>query len=423
MMHSNESPTAPHTPPPYPKDTDSDAIRGDIERTRAEMDATLAALDARLHPRQLLDDFLDLFRGSDVTGSMRRTAMDAGARAVDQVKSNPVPLALIGAGVAWMLFDRNHHDRARLPVEAPEQEFPVGSPYTYLGVRAGEYDPMTGLPYGAARGADDHPDADDSEAGSSRLEKMKDRSGAAAERARRAMHNARGRVSSATRGMAERIRSAQRHISGQARRAGQTAGQWSRSAGHGISSAAGSVGSTATGAGSWVAETSSGLADQTREVYYEGKARFDETLHSHPLAVGVGALSLGILAGLILPRTNAEDRLMGEQADEFKHEAAEMGRDMLHAGKEVVRKSAERASVEARDQGLTPHELARKGKHVAAEAGRAAAETAEDEHVTAGDLREKVEQVAGSAKHAAKEEARSQKEAFKHEHDSSKHRT
>jgi len=54
----------PSAPPPYPADAGSGEIREEIRRTRAEMDETVDALGERLKPRHLLDDFLDMFRGS-----------------------------------------------------------------------------------------------------------------------------------------------------------------------------------------------------------------------------------------------------------------------------------------------------------------------------------------------------------------------
>jgi hypothetical protein len=83
-------------------------IQRDIEQTRHEMDETLDQLGERLHPRHLLDHVIDYFRSPRT--SSRATAdhiREAGSVATHQVKEHPVPIALIGAGLAWWLVESN----------------------------------------------------------------------------------------------------------------------------------------------------------------------------------------------------------------------------------------------------------------------------------------------------------------------------
>ena len=68
-------------------------IEGDITRTRAELGAVIDALERRFAPRQLLE------RGVD----MLKDQMSA-ARIGETLRGHPVPLALIGAGVGWLLM-------------------------------------------------------------------------------------------------------------------------------------------------------------------------------------------------------------------------------------------------------------------------------------------------------------------------------
>src|SRR3954470_21315388 len=96
------------------KDKETDAIRSDIEETRRRMDDTMDALGDRLQPRHLLDEVLGFFRGNGSDGDNKLTQMrekitqSAGTAmnaVVDTVKSNPMPALLIGAGVAWMIYE------------------------------------------------------------------------------------------------------------------------------------------------------------------------------------------------------------------------------------------------------------------------------------------------------------------------------
>src|SRR5688572_15038885 len=92
---------------------DPEAIRSDINVTRRRMDDTMDALGDRLQPQHLLDEILGFFRGSS-NGESRLSHMresithsaDTAMHAVtDSVKKNPIPALLIGAGVAWLIYE------------------------------------------------------------------------------------------------------------------------------------------------------------------------------------------------------------------------------------------------------------------------------------------------------------------------------
>jgi ElaB/YqjD/DUF883 family membrane-anchored ribosome-binding protein len=70
-------------------------IQAEIARTRAEMDGTLYAIEQRLTPGQLMDQGIDYLRHS---GANEFVSNLGGA-----VKQNPVPVALMGIGLAWMM--------------------------------------------------------------------------------------------------------------------------------------------------------------------------------------------------------------------------------------------------------------------------------------------------------------------------------
>ena len=74
---------------------DQDRIETDLARTRARMDGRLSELQDRLSPGQILDDLMAYFRGSD-GGDFARNLMAS-------VKNNPMPAALTGIGLAWLM--------------------------------------------------------------------------------------------------------------------------------------------------------------------------------------------------------------------------------------------------------------------------------------------------------------------------------
>jgi hypothetical protein len=91
-------------------------------------------------------------------------------------------------------------------------------------------------------------------------------------------------------------------------------------------------------------------------------------IEERPLAVGVAALAIGMLAGVALPATRREDRLLGEARDDLLDSARDAGRDALEMGREVARSAVERVKESVREQELTPEQLVEKARLVTLDA-------------------------------------------------------
>ena len=73
-------------------------IQAEIEHTRRQMDGTLSAIEQRLTPGQLVDQGLSYLKnsgGAEFVGNLG-----------DQAKQNPLPVALVGIGLAWLMATR-----------------------------------------------------------------------------------------------------------------------------------------------------------------------------------------------------------------------------------------------------------------------------------------------------------------------------
>ena len=70
-------------------------ILAEIDRTRHEMDYTLGAIERRLTPGQLMDQGIDYLRNSGANEFVQNLA--------GQVKYNPLPVSLVGIGLAWLM--------------------------------------------------------------------------------------------------------------------------------------------------------------------------------------------------------------------------------------------------------------------------------------------------------------------------------
>jgi hypothetical protein len=75
--------------------SEPDRIERDLEHTRARMDSHLNALQDRLSPGQILDDLMNYFRGSE--------GADFARNLMDSVRGNPLPAALTGIGLTWLM--------------------------------------------------------------------------------------------------------------------------------------------------------------------------------------------------------------------------------------------------------------------------------------------------------------------------------
>ena len=74
-------------------------IQAEIARTRGDMDATLTAIEQRLTPGQLVDQGLHYLRHSGASEFVGNLG--------GSVKNNPIPVALMGIGIAWLMATGN----------------------------------------------------------------------------------------------------------------------------------------------------------------------------------------------------------------------------------------------------------------------------------------------------------------------------
>jgi hypothetical protein len=76
-------------------------LERDIAATRMEIDSTLAAIQDKLSPGQILDQALRYTKdnGGQLAGNVGRS-----------VRDNPIPLALVGIGLSWLMVSGSRGD-------------------------------------------------------------------------------------------------------------------------------------------------------------------------------------------------------------------------------------------------------------------------------------------------------------------------
>lgn len=69
-------------------------IEQEVEASRAQLDRNVEALKEKMTPGQLLDEAMN---------SMGGAGQQVASRFLEQVKQNPMPLAVMGVGLAWLM--------------------------------------------------------------------------------------------------------------------------------------------------------------------------------------------------------------------------------------------------------------------------------------------------------------------------------
>ena len=392
-------------------DSGSAAAQHEVDRTRARMDDTIDTLAQRLRPSSLLGDVLDWFAtddgrrmSSDNSEKAKRAARRAGSTAWEKVRNNPVPSALIGAGIAYLFLkgDEDEVTRKRIMRHSREPRMYGGS---YVDARTGE-------PYDL----DEYGNPVSRHEGEGFGERMKEYAHEAGDAARSAAGAMRRGISRAAGAVSETASDA-------ASRAGDAASR-ARSS---MASRASSAGSATTHgmshAGDWAASRGRsawrGSARRGRQGYAYSRDRFEDGIEEHPLAMGMAALAAGMLAGLAVPRTRSEDRMYGEYAHRLKDQGKDLAHEAWERGRHVAEAGADAARREAENRGMTRDSLRDRARDLAEQAKEATSSIGHAAKDAAREAKDSAKAVAREAGHAAKDEAKAQKDEAKAEHTSS----
>jgi hypothetical protein len=282
-------------------------IEREVRQSRAEVEQTLDAIGARLSPGELLDQAIGYFRD----GRGGEFARNLG----DSITQNPIPLTLVGVGLAWMMFGGQRFARNGEHLEPDYwDDDPEWTEDHYVGLAeegTAYLHPGADLRSGASVG--DEP----SEAGGT----AKDRLGEFGDQARDAAARARERAERAGARVADRAQHARERVG----RAG--------------------------------ARVADRAHDARRRAQHYGRRAREGMLRSldeQPLVLGAIGLAIGAALGAALPPSRAEDELMGEARDAALRRAAKAGRAQAEKVRAAAGAVVGAAREEAGRQGLKP---------------------------------------------------------------------
>jgi len=313
------------------EDKSSDAIKADIEQTRNEMSQKINQIQERLDPTRLKEQAQETVRSavSDSTDALvnfvRGNAGDFGYTVVDTIKNNPVPAALVGIGLGWMIFksfsssssDRqdNKYDRE---YDRERYDTPRSNDNRYA-----QYGRQYGNEYGTDYGDQSryaYEDGGQYQGGSRYVAAQNpgyssDFSGQSDQsRVGQVVQSAQDKASD----VLDQVQDTAGQLTGQVQETAQQAGQYVQE----------KVGQ--------VREQASQLGEQAQQTLQGTGRQVQETVENNPVPFGVAALVAGVLIGLALPETQAENQVMGEKRDQLIDNAQSVAQDVKQRVQSVV---------------------------------------------------------------------------------------
>jgi hypothetical protein len=244
-------------------DRSPDEIERDIRHTRDEVSSTLDAIQSKLTPGQMMDQALNYMRSS--------LPADFGRNLNESVRNNPIPVALVGIGLAWMMMSGRRGSM-------------MGSSSMGSSMDASS---MGSSSLGSMQSSSMHSSSMSDSSSGGMMQGMRDSAQHMADRTREMTGSARERLSSTAAGARD------------------------------------SIASTAAGARDRMAD----IAHRSRDQMSRARAGMSQVIDEQPVVVGALGVALGAMLGAALPSTRQEDQLMGEMRDDLMARAGSMARD------------------------------------------------------------------------------------------------
>ncbi|HLH26867.1 MAG TPA: DUF3618 domain-containing protein [Chloroflexota bacterium] len=239
----------------------------------------------------------------DMMSNAGEMAMDAGTSLWDTIRRNPIPAAMAGIGLGWLLLNHSGQDEEqRWRTSYPSRgryayDYDYGGRYGYDRRRYGAYDTDEEADQGVGGG-------------------VADRVGDMADQARET-------VSSVGERARDRAQQLGNRVSDQMDQLGDQVGD---------------------------------MTDQAQYYVERAQGQLERMVQDNPLAVGAVALAVGAAVGMAVPETRRERELMGDTRDAFMERAQDVVQDATEKVQRVAQEAGsaaqDAAKKEAKDQGL-----------------------------------------------------------------------
>lgn len=327
----------------------SSQIVSELETRRHRMRREIEGLNDQFSPEQLWETAKNSLAASNGNEFVRNLGRS--------VRDNPLPLAVVGAGIAWMIVDRNRDhrsierdyltDRAPRPANVPGPDRVSSDTATRHVVHDPEVTP--GVVTRSPGPVDDNDDGPS----------MRSRVGDAGTRLKDS-------VTSARNGARDRLTTAREE-------------------------AVDRLSTARDGARDRIATTSDAtrrrLSDaqaRSQQTISEASDRIGENYRANPLVFGLGAAAAAAVLGALLPGTRREDQVLGDYADQ----ARDLAEDARHKATDIAGKTLDTIQDESQKRGYsadTAEESVTKAVDDARDIARKSLETIEKEGKSSSD--------------------------------------
>lgn len=257
----------------YESDKSPAQIEREIEAQRSRLSSTIDEIQDQLSPGQLIDQVMSMTKANG--GEFAKNLGGA-------ITANPLPVALLGASLLWLISGAGQHKPGSSPRPVP------------MGYRDGDSDAFRDETFAGYRG--DHRSPLD-------------------------------RVKSMGSGVVDKVTGVADQLGGTV---GETLGQ---------------LGSSASQLGGRVSEAADEFGHvfhDVRDQAWRSTSTVTHMLENQPLIAGALAFAAGAALGAVVPRIPQENELMGEAADQLKSAVKEAAEPLVEQGKHLLDEGAQK---------------------------------------------------------------------------------
>jgi hypothetical protein len=303
--------------------SNSDSVERDLDETRSRLGTHLSQLEDRLSPGQVLDDLMAYFRGSEGAAF--------GHNLLESMRANPMPAALTGIGLAWLMASNPRPQADTNPSSADKNRSSRVRVYS-SGPRDYHY------------GRDDH------DATMSRLQDAERRVTRNADESdtvyKGRLDEARGQALGLARHTQETAESFGQRIRDAVEATQQAVKKGAQSLQDQVSGTVGVASNAASSAGTSAREIMHGAAQYTGGALSRGGQMGGNALAAlsdSPVLLGALGLAAGALLGALIPQSEQEQEALGGVANQARSAATNLANEGLERGQRVAHAVADKA--------------------------------------------------------------------------------
>lgn len=317
-------------------------IEHDIERTRARLSSNIDAIQRKLTPGEMMDEAISYARTS--------LPADFGSNLNKAVRDNPIPVALIGLGVAWLAMQGKQRP-AYMSHERHGSFGFSGDTHRPGSGFASEH----GLGFGGQGDVDDHGvgghiTGDHSSSFDGAKNKVSAAGSSLKDKASSMAQNVKSKFSGGSQDSSQGYSSSGPGIKEKISSAGQSIREKASELGSRVSGSGSNMGDRSRGMAQDARSRANDLGQRSQQQYYRAKDSVTHMVEEQPMFLGVLGLALGTIIAAIIPPTRREDELLGHTRDDFFARGQQMAREQAENLKSSAQHVAETVKETVKDE-------------------------------------------------------------------------